>query len=94
MNIKDIELNSNGNEIEELKKIIMDFGNTIKNQNELIVTIKNQYIILENNFDNLKYKTEEYLQYKKLFEIIMKKINHNPISSLWFIYRVKKKLKQ
>lgn len=79
---------------EELKEFISILQGIIKKQNEVIVEFKNSYIRLENNMKLIESKVEYYSAYKKLCEIILDKTSKGPISALWFLHSVRKKIEE
>lgn len=79
---------------DKLKETISMLQGTIKRQNQMILEFKNNYIRLENNIKLFESKVEYYSTYKKLCEIILDKTNKNPISAMWFLRSVRKKIEE
>lgn len=85
MEIKDMDK-------EELKATIERLVSVTKEQNNTIIDVQNNYIRLFNNYNLIQDKIENYNAYKRLCETILTKIDANPISALWFLYSVKRKI--
>lgn len=66
----------------------------IKTQNKIILELRNNYIRLENSMTLFEKNIEQNEAYKKLCNLILNKIDTNPITALWFLYSVKKKIAQ
>ena len=91
--IENIEKKEEQIDNKDLKKLISALYNIIKKQNEVIFEFRNRYIKLENCTTILEDKVKTYSSYKKLCDIILSKTETNPLSALWFLYTLKRKVK-
>lgn len=79
---------------EEMKELMIELCQIFKKQNIIISEYKNDYIRLKNRMNILEEELDECNIYKNLCNIILNRVNSNPISSLWFLYKLKKKIKK
>lgn len=90
--IKEVNLDDEHMNKEDLKKLVLMLYTLIKKQNEVIFEFRNSCIRLENMIRAIENKLKQYDVYKNLCHTILDKINTNIISALWFLHSVKKKI--
>lgn len=92
--IEDTNLRSEMANEEDFKNLLTALYSIVKKQNEVIFEFRNHFVRLNNCIDALEKKQHECSIYKKLCNIILDKIDKNPVSALWFLYSVRKKISQ
>lgn len=96
MVLKEVQnkINKLGEGKEDAEKLVISLYEIIETQNKIIYELKNNYIRLENSIGLCENKIEQNEAYKRLCNLILNKIGTNPISALWFLYSIKKKIEE